>query len=145
MPLPHLSRFLNYRGMETHIRIIGVLLIVLSIIHIGFPKRFNWKVELQSLSLINKQMMQVHTFFIAFVVFLIGILCSVASAELVSTHLGKMISLGLFLFWLTRLFFQVFVYSPKLWQGKTFETSVHFIFIVLWCYLSAVFLLSFLQ
>jgi len=118
---------------------------VLSVIHIGFPKRFNWKVELQSLSLINKQIMQVHTFFIAFVVFLMGMLCLVASTELVSTHLGKMISLGLFIFWLFRLFFQLFVYSPQLWRGKTFETSVHLIFTALWCYLSAVFLLSFLQ
>jgi hypothetical protein len=118
---------------------------VLSIVHIGFPKRFNWKEELQSLSLINKQMMQVHTFFIAFVVFLMGILCMVAPVELVSTRLGKMISFGLFVFWLIRLFFQLFVYSPTLWRGKTFETSVHFIFTALWCYLSAVFLLSFLQ
>jgi hypothetical protein len=131
--------------METHIRITGALLMVLSVIHIGFPKRFNWKVELQSLSLINKQIMQVHTFFIAFVVFLMGMLCLVASTELVSTHLGKMISLGLFIFWLFRLFFQLFVYSPQLWRGKTFETSVHLIFTALWCYLSAVFLLSFLQ
>jgi len=131
--------------METHIRITGALLMVLSVIHIGFPKRFNWKVELQSLSLINKQIMQAHTFFIAFVVFLMGMLCLVASTELVSTHLGKMISLGLFIFWLFRLFFQLFVYSPQLWRGKTFETSVHLIFTALWCYLSAVFLLSFLQ
>ena len=131
--------------MENQIKIIGALLMVLSIIHIGFPKRFNWKADLKSLSLINRQMMQVHTFFIALVVFLMGTLCLVASVELTSTHLGKIISLGLFLFWLTRLGFQLFVYSPKLWRGKTFETSVHIVFTFFWCYVTIVFFLSFLQ
>ena len=126
--------------MEIHLKIIGILLMTLAFLHIFFPKYFNWKEELKQLSLINRQMMTVHTFFIAFVVFLIGLLSLVAANELTETKLGKMVSLGLGIFWGTRLVFQLFVYSPKLWKGKKFETIIHIIFSIFWIYLTSVFL-----
>ena len=125
--------------MEIHLKIIGTLLIVLSLIHVIFPSYFNWKNELQHLSLINRQMMTVHTFFIALTVFLIGLLCVTSASELIETSLGKKISLGLAVFWTIRLFTQIFIYSPKLWKGKTFETIVHILFTIFWAYMSLVF------
>ena len=106
--------------MEIHFKIIGTLLIALALVHIVFPKYFNWKEELKSLSLINRQMMTVHTFFIALTLFLIGLLCLTSSSELVETNLGKKISLGLGIFWTFRLFIQFFGYSNDLWKGKNF-------------------------
>jgi uncharacterized membrane protein len=84
-------------------------------------------------------MMYVHTFFIAIVVFLIGVLCLTSSRELIETNLGKRICFGLGLFWTIRLIIQFFGYSSELWKGKTFETSVHILFIFLWTYLSFIF------
>lgn len=126
--------------MEIHVKIAGSLLLTLSFMHLFFPAYFNWKEELKPLRLINRQMMTVHTFFIAFIVFLIGILCLTSAAELTQTKLGKTLSLGLGIFWATRLFFQLFVYSSKLWKGKTFETTIHVLFSLLWTYVSGVFL-----
>ena len=125
--------------MLLHLKIIGFLLTALAFIHVVFPMYFNWRKELSSMSLINKQMMIVHTFFIALVVFLIGLLCLTSPIELMSTNLDKKISLGLGLFWTIRLFIQLFGYSPKLWKGKGFETSIHVLFIFLWAYLGSVF------
>lgn len=129
--------------MEIHFKIIGTLLIVLSFIHLAFPKYFNWNEELGPLSLINRQMMYVHTFFIAFVVLLIGILCLNSSDELVSTAFGKKIDLGLGIFWLARLFIQFFGYSSLLWKGKSLETGIHILFSLLWIYFTAVFLAAY--
>ena len=126
--------------MEIHYKIIGVLLMALALVHVIFPKYFNWKEELKSLSLINRQMMTVHTFFIALVVFLMGLLCLTSTTDLIETKLGKTISLGLGIFWSTRQFIQFFGYSTELWKGKTFETIVHILFSLLWTYLSVVFL-----
>lgn len=128
--------------MELQLKIIGILLILLAGIHIIFPKYFKWKIELNSLSLINRQLMYIHSFFIAFAVLLIGILCLTSAEELTSTTLGKKISLGLGIFWTTRLFIQFFGYSPKLWKGKTFETSVHIFFSIFWVYLTTIFILN---
>ncbi len=126
--------------MEIHFRIIGVLLILLSLIHVTFPKYFNWDTELKSLSLINRQMMTIHTFFIALVVFLMGLLCLTSATHLINTTLGKRISLGLGVFWTVRLFMQFFGYSPELWKGKKFETTVHILFSLFWAYISYIFL-----
>lgn len=117
---------------------------ILASIHIVFPIYFSWKEELKSLSLINKQMMIVHTFFIALVVFLMGLLCLTSTTELIETKLGKTISLGLGIFWIIRLFIQYFGYSIELWKGKIFETTIHIIFSVFWIYLSVVFWINYL-
>lgn len=130
--------------MELHLKIIGLLLILLALLHVAFPRYFKWKVELHTVSHINRQMMYVHAFFIAFMVFLMGVLCLTSYVELTSTNLGRKISLGFGIFWLTRLFVQFFGYSSLLWKGKTFETTIHVLFSILWTYLSSVFLLIYL-
>lgn len=126
--------------MSIHLQIIGYILILLALIHVGFPKYFNWKTELKTLNLIHKQIYVVHTFFIGFVVLLMGVLCITSSEELISTNLGKTLSLGLGIFWGVRLLFQLLIYSPKLWIGKTFETIMHVLFTLLWIYLTTIFL-----
>lgn len=124
---------------ETHLRIIGGLLVVLAFVHVIFPRYFNWKQELAALSLVNRQMMEVHTFFIALTVFGMGLLCLTSAGELTGTPLGQRICLGLAVFWGIRLVFQFFVYSPELWRGKPFETVVHMLFGCFWLYLTVVF------
>jgi hypothetical protein len=131
--------------MEIHFKIIGVSLAVLALVHVIFPKYFNWKEELKSLSLINRQMMRVHTFFIALGVLLMGLLCLTSSTELTQTNLGKTISLGLGIFWTLRLFVQLFGYSARLWRGKTLETTIHVLFTLFWTYLSVVFIWTAVQ
>jgi hypothetical protein len=126
--------------MELHLKVIGVLLVVLAMMHVIFPRHFDWKIQLSGLSLINRQMMYVHTFFIALVVLLMGVLCITSASELVNTALGKKICFGLFVFWFARLVIQFFGYSSELWKGKTFETTVHVVFTFLWVYFSGVFL-----
>lgn len=125
--------------MELHIRIIGWIMLALAGIHIIFPRYFQWNKELGALSLINKQLMYVHTFFIGLVVLLMGLFCLVNAEDILQTTLGRQFAMGLFVFWLTRLFFQFFVYSSTLWKGKKFETTVHVLFSILWIYFSGVF------
>lgn len=127
--------------MEVQIQIVGGLLLVLAIIHVIFPRYFNWREELAGLQLINRQMMQVHTFFIALTVGLIGLLCLTSAPEIVGTPLGRKLALGLAVFWGLRWCFQFFVYSPDLWKGKAFETTVHVVFGLLWTYLTVLFTL----
>lgn len=127
--------------MYIHLKIIGSLLIALALLHSVFPRYFNWEKELKSLSLINQQMMTIHTFFIALTVFLMGLLCLVATNDLTETPLGRTICLGFGIFWTIRLVIQFIGYSPSLWKGKKFETIIHILFSLLWVYLSAIFLI----
>lgn len=131
--------------MEIHLKITGIVLIILALVHIAFPRYFDWKGDFKTVSLINKQMMYVHAFFVAVTVLLMGMLCVYCTEDIINTRLGKQVSLGLFIFWALRLVFQFVVYSPKLWKGKRFETSMHILFSLLWVYVTVVFLLIFLS
>jgi len=125
--------------MEIHLKITGSLFILLALMHPIFPYYFKWKTELAALSLINRQMMYVHTFFLALIILLMGLLCLVSSHDLIYTELGKTICIGFGVFWSIRFLFQFFVYSSKLWKGKTFETLIHIVFSFAWLYFSYVF------
>ncbi len=127
--------------MELHLKIAGTLLVLLALLHIAFPRYFRWRSELAPLGLLSRQMMYVHMFFVALMMLLMGVLCITCAADIIATPLGHKIGFGLFIFWCTRLVFQLFVYSPALWRGKRFETMIHIVFTLLWAYLSGVFLL----
>ena len=129
--------------MEIHLKIIGTILIGLALVHVIFPRYFDWVNDLKPVSLINRQMMYVHTLFVALVVLLNGLLCITSSAELAETDLGHKICLGLFIFWFVRLVIQFFGYSADLWRGKKFETMVHIMFSILWLYFSVTFFMVF--
>ena len=135
-----MCQLLYLQKMEFNLKISGLLLIILALLHIGFPKYFDWKTELKSLTLLTRQVMYVHTFFIALVVLLMGVLCFTSAAELIVSKLGNKILIGFGFFWFCRLLIQLFGYSSKLWKGKKLETSIHILFLFLWTYLSVLYL-----
>ena len=128
--------------MKLLIELIGYGLIFLALIHIIFPKAFDWKNQLATLTLINRQLMTVHTFFIALTVFLMGVLCITSAHELQTTPLGRKILIGLAIFWGIRLLAQLFWYSPELWKGKLRETSFHIIFLTIWTSITVIFTMA---
>jgi hypothetical protein len=125
---------------EWHLRIAGVLQILLALAHILLPRRLRWTEELARLSLLNRQIFHVHTFFICLVLVMNGALSLLAPAALLEpTPLSRLVLLGCAVFWAVRLYCQWFVYESSLWRGRRFETTVHVASSVLWLYLTAVY------
>ncbi len=123
-------------NLQLHIQIIGYIFIVLAFTHLVFPKKFAWRENLKPLSLLNRQLMYVHTFFIALFVLLNGLLFISCADELLSgNRLAKFVNAGFFIFWFLRLLFQHFVYARALWVGKRVETGWHIFFSMLWLYI----------
>ncbi len=127
--------------MWIHLKIIGWLLMLLSLLHVFIPGYLDWKKDLAPISLMNRQMMRTHMIFIALTVFGIGWLCVVATQDLMTTPLGHKLTVGLAIFWALRLVFQFFVYSSELWKGKTFESCVHVLAVCFWTYMTVIFTL----
>jgi hypothetical protein len=125
--------------METQLKIIGAMFVGLAFMHVFFPRRFKWKEELSVLSLLTRQIMYVHTLFIALIILLMGLLCLSSAGDLLNTALGKRVLLGMAMFWGVRLMIQFVGYSSELWKGKRFETAIHIIFSIAWTYFTAVF------
>lgn len=128
--------------MQLHLNLIGALLVALALLHVVFPRYFRWKTTTTSLERVTREILYVHTFFIALTVLLMGLLCLSSAELLLNTPLGQRICMGLAVFWTLRLFFQFFGYSAELWKGKRFETIVHIAFSFLWLYLSTIFWLA---
>ena len=125
--------------MKTWLEINGSLLVALALLHAVFPRYFKWREDLRGASLLTRQILHVHTFFIALTVGLMGLLCLASTDALLSTPLGRQLCLGLFVFWLCRLLIQFFGYSSALWRGKRLETAAHVIFAGLWLNLTLCF------
>lgn len=126
--------------MIVQLRWAGAILLALCFLHLAFPRRFDWRRDLSQLTLLNRQMFYVHTFFVCLTVGMMGLLCLLWPHELARpSPLGKLVAAGLTLFWQVRLVVQIWVYDSSLWRGKRFETTVHGVFLGLWSYLSLLF------
>lgn len=124
-------------SLEFHLRLAGILQIALAGLHLFFPARFRWKEELSRLSLLNRQIFLVHTFFICVVLVLMGALSLAAAPELLRPgSLPRMLLAGLAVFWTLRLAAQWLAYDARLWRGNRFNTWVHWLFTALWSYLA---------
>jgi hypothetical protein len=137
---------MNVLDPALHLRAAGVLLVALALFHGLLPKRFGWRAEMKTVSLLTRQIFYVHTFFIALTVGLMGALCLFFAAELLKpSTLARAVVGGLAAFWIFRLVFQFFVYDAALWRGQRFETRIHALFSLLWIYLAAVFSWAFVM
>ena len=123
---------------ELHLRIVGLLLLLLAALNLYVPRRFGWAVELRRLSLLTRQVFVVHAGFIVLTLVLFGLLSLALPGELLErSALARAVLAGLTLFWLARLLVQWLVYDARLWRGNRFNTVAHLAFTGLWSYFVA--------
>ena len=124
-----------------HLRAAGILMAVLVLVNLLVPGRFRWRQEMARLSLINRQIFRVHSFFIVLTLAMFSaLLLTCSDALVVPTRLSRAVLTGLAVFWFARALVQWFYYSPRLWRGNRFNTVMHWLFSALWVYLTTTFL-----
>ena len=122
------------------LRVAGVGLILLAGLHLPIGRYLKWREEGARLSLVNASIFRVHTFFICFLLVMMGLPCLLDPLVfLESSRAGTWLTWSYSVFWTTRLFFQWFVYPSELWRGKKMETIAHVWVTIVWIYLSALF------
>ena len=127
-------------NLRLHLQAVGILQILLALAHTGFSRRFRWKEETSRLSLLNRQIFYVHTFFICVVLMLFGLLSLTCADELTTPGaLARTVLLGMTFFWTLRWFIQFFVYDARLWKGHGLNTVMHVVFASVWTYFSSVY------
>ena len=95
------------------------------------------------LSLLNRQIFQVHSIFLVLMLALISaLLLTSADALLEPTRLSRAVLAGLTIFWGLRMLMQWFFYSPELWRGHRFNTAMHCVFSTIWVYVTGVFAMA---
>lgn len=126
--------------LEIALRFVGLLLLALGLAHVVYPTFFDWKVELQKVSLWTRQVFYSHEFFVAFTVVAQGALCLFWPQTLVEKSLlARLVLSFLALFWLCRLAFQFLHYDRSLWRGNRPKTLAHWVFSILWSSFTGIF------
>ncbi len=126
--------------LEIHLRTVGTLLLCLAVLNLFLPRHFGWPAELQRLTLLTRQVFIVHCCFIILTLVFMGTLALFFTPLLLErTPLARIVLFGLAFFWSIRLVFQWFVYSPTLWRGNRFRTTMHVFFSCVWVYFAATF------
>ncbi len=129
--------------LELPLRLGGLALLGLTLLHLVFPRRFQWKTDLAQLTLLNRQIFYVHTLFLCLVLIWMGLLAVLdPGALLTPSPLARWVNAGTAGFWLARLVIQFFGYSAELWRGKRLETFVHYAFSLLWIGLTVLYTLA---
>lgn len=122
------------------LRIAGVGLILLALLHIPIGKQLRWKEDCKQLTPVNESVFFVHTLFICVVLVMMGLPCLIQPEIFVlPTAAGAWLSWSFAAFWFIRLYCQFFVYRADLWRGKRMETVVHWWFSFLWTALAGLF------
>jgi len=123
-----------------HLRIVGLVMAGLVIVNVFVPRRFHWREELARLSLLNRQIFEAHAIFLVLTLALFSALLLTSSDALLEpTRLSRAILIGLTIFWTLRMVMQWAFYSPAIWRGHRFNTTMHYVFSVLWIYVATVF------
>jgi hypothetical protein len=122
-----------------HLRLAGVLLILLGGLNLAVPRYFQWKGEMKKVDLLARRVFFVHAFFIALTVTFFGALQFFCAPLLLRADLlSRALLGGMLLFWACRLYCQWFVYDAAIWRGHAFYTTMHVMFSLLWIYFVAV-------
>ncbi len=123
-----------------NLRVVGVAMAGLVVLNLFVPGRFGWREDLSRVSLLNRQIFEVHAIFLVLTLALFSaLLLTSAEALLEPTRLARAILIGLTIFWGLRLAAQWFYYSPAIWRGHRFNTVMHVLFSGLWIYVTGVF------
>jgi uncharacterized membrane protein len=122
-----------------HLRLSGVLLILLGVSHAFFDRRLSWRSDIQKLSAVNRQIFAVHWFYLALLLVMLGLLFSLLAPELLRPErLTQAIFLATTIVWTLRLYMQWFVFERALWRHDRVNRRIHYLLTAIWIYLLTV-------
>ena len=127
----------------SQLRVVGILMALLVVVNMVVPRQLNWREEMRLLSLLNRQIFQVHSIFIVLTLALFSaLLLTSGDALLEPTRLSRAVLIGLTIFWSVRMVMQWSFYSPEIWRGDRFRTVMHYLFSAAWIYITTVFVMA---
>jgi hypothetical protein len=127
-----------------NLRIVGVFMAALVVLNFFVPKHLRWSEDLGRISLVNRQIFEVHAKFLILILAMFAVLLLTSSAALLEpSRLSRLLLGGLTIFWGLRMLAQWFYYSPATWRGNPMRTAMHYGFSAAWIYVTAVFALAF--
>ncbi len=91
----------------------GIFNLLFAVFHLFFWKLFNWKYELKSISIINRNIMQVLNLCLTFVFLIFSYTSIFHTDEMLNTDIGISLTLCISVFWFLRSLEQIIFFKLK--------------------------------
>jgi hypothetical protein len=116
-----------FHHLELGLRIVAVAQIALAALSLCLPRILNWKPDIERMSLLVRDVFEIHSWFIALTLVIWGVLTWTFAAELAhaSTALARWLGAAIGMFWGLRCILQWTHYSPVHWRGNATRTLIH--------------------
>ena len=123
-----------------NLRAVGVFMGALALLNLFVPRHLRWREDLERVSLVNRQIFEVHALFLVLILAMFSALLLTSSDALLEpSRLSRLMLGGLTIFWGARMLVQWFYYSPALWRGNRVNTAVHLLSSMGWTYMTTTF------
>lgn len=118
--------------LDVLLRLAGLSILLLALLHAVFWWSLNWRTEVERLSPLNARVFAVHTFFVALVLFGLGLLSLLRPDLLLArSELARLMLVAVVVFWFARLLMQPLVFDGVMREGWTqsraLRISVNFV------------------
>jgi len=124
------------------VQIAAAVQLAIAIMNVFIVRILNWKTELSRVTLLLREVFQVHAWFISITLGIFGMLSWRFAAEFAGhqSALCKWLACGIGLFWGIRTMLQVTYYSSSHWRGKPGRTVIHIALLLVYGGLSTIYL-----
>lgn len=126
------------------LQLVAAIQLMIAIMNLFLFRMMKWQPELGQLSLLVREVVQVHSWFISIILGFFAILTLRFQNDMatLSHPFFAWFAAGIGIFWLFRTFLQLFYYSPSHWRGRPVRTLIHIACLAVYGGMSAVYLFT---
>jgi hypothetical protein len=126
------------------LRAAAIVELTVAILNLNLVRVMGWRVELDRLPLLLRQVFYVHAFFISLTLVIFAVLtwCFAPDMAAGQCDVTRWLAAAIGSFWAIRAAVQIFYYSPSHWRGRSGPGIVHITLLVLYSAMGAAYLLA---
>jgi hypothetical protein len=130
--------------LMTTLQAVAGLQLGIAVLNLFLIPLLNWKNDLEHVSLLLREVFQVHVWFISITLGIFGVITFRFAEELAcgSNAMGRWLGAGIGVFWMIRTILQVSFYSASHWRGQMGRTIAHVVLLLTYGAFASVYLWS---
>lgn len=126
--------------LSTMLRVAGVGLFLLALVHVPVARHFKWREDAERLSRVNASIFRIHAFFICLALVGLGLPCLIEpTVFLEGSRASQWLAWSTSILWVIRLVWQWVMFPSDLWRGQPLRIMAHVWLTIVWAFLALLF------
>ena len=116
-----------FDNLELFLRVAALAQLGIVVLNLFLVRLMNWRPDLEAMSLLIREVFQIHMYFISITLAIFGVLTWRFAGELATAAqpLCVWLAIGIGIFWAIRSVMQWSHYSTVHWRGDRLRTAIH--------------------